>query len=269
MAHKRGLGAMERKPGGMQRRLRAVPRGVLAVLGLALAAQLALGLARPGARAQAEDLPPPPALPVLRLAALGDPVPLGKLLMLYVQAFDLRADNRLPYQAMDYHRLAQWLARVLELDPAGQYPLHAASHIYAEVPQADKVRVMLDFVYREFARDPARRWPWLAEAAVIAQHRLHDLPLARQYAAAVQASAIGPDVPLWAREMQAFILEDMNELVQARIMIGGYIASGEVKDPGELRWLRGHLQEIETRIGHNAAANGSQKETEKGTAAAQ
>jgi len=38
--------------------------------------------------------------------------------------------------------------------------------------------------------------------------------------------------------MEAFILEDMDELETARLIIGGYIQSGDVRDPGELRFSR-------------------------------
>ena len=40
------------------------------------------------------------------------------------------------------------------------------------------------------------------------------------------------DVPLWARQMEIFILEDMNELEAARIMLGGLLGSGEIQRPG-------------------------------------
>jgi len=48
--------------------------------------------------------------------------------------------------------------------------------------------------------------------------------------------------------MEIFILEDMNELQTARIMIGGYIQSGKVKDPAELRFLDERLKRLEARI---------------------
>jgi len=134
------------------------------------------------------------------------------------------------------------------LDPRGQYPLLAASRLYAEVPVEEKQRRMLEFVYRQFFVDPNRRWPWLAHAAAIAKHRLKDLPLARQYAAAIQRHATADDVPLWAKQMEIFILEDMNELQTARIMIGGYIQSGKVKDPAELRFLDESLKRLEARV---------------------
>lgn len=232
----------------MERSLKHVPRAVLAALAATLAFQIGWRAAQPAHEARAGDLPRPPEMASLRLASLGDPVPLAKVLMLYLQAFDYQSGTRIPYQEMDYDRIEEWLSRILQLDPVSQYPLMAASRLYAEVPNDAKRRKMLDFIYREFLKDPDRRWPWLAHAAAIAKHALNDLPLARKYAAAIQQLAKGKDVPLWARQMQAFILEDMNELETARIMIGGFIQSGMVKDPGELRFLEQRLAEIESRL---------------------
>jgi hypothetical protein len=225
----------------------AVPRMLLALLALGLAAQLALKAAAPPPKASAEELPPAPGIGALRLASFGDPVALAKALMLYLQAFDYQSGTRVPYRDLDYDRLEAWLARILELDPQGQYPLLAAARLYAEVPVDSKQRSMLEFIYREFLRDPNRRWPWLAHATVIAKHRLHDLPLARRYAHAIQQYAVAENVPLWARQMEAFILEDMNELEAARLVIGGYLQAGNIKDPAELKFLEEHLKQLELR----------------------
>jgi hypothetical protein len=231
-----------------QRRISAVPFHVLSMLVLGLAAQIAFKAAAPAPRASAEDLPPPPGIAMLRLASFGDPVALAKALMLYLQAFDYQSGTRVPYRDLDYDRLEAWLARILELDPKGQYPLLAASRLYAEVPVEAKQRSMLEFVYRQFLLDPNRRWPWLAHVTAIAKHELHDLPLARRYAHAIQRYATAENVPLWAKQMEAFILEDMNELETARIIIGGYVQSGHIKDPAELKFLEEHLKQLESRI---------------------
>jgi len=236
-----------------QRSIAAVPRGVLALLALGLAAQIGVKAAAPAPRAAAEDLPPAPSTAALRLASFGDSVALGKTLMLYLQAFDYQSGSKVPYRDLDYDRLEAWLARILELDPRGQYPLLAASRLYAEVPVEAKQRSMLEFVYRQFLLDPVRRWPWLAHATALAKHRLHDLPLALRYARAIQRYAVGDDVPLWAKQMEIFILEDMNELQTARLIIGGYLQSGTVKDPAELRFLDEHLKQLEARTAGKAS----------------
>ena len=230
-----------------QRPIAAVPRGVLALLALGLAAQIALKASAPPPRAAAEDLPPAPSIAALRLASFGDPVALAKALMLYLQAFDYQSGSKVPYRDLDYGRLEAWLTRILELDPRGQYPLLAASRLYAEVPVEAKQRRMLEFVYRQFLLDPERRWPWLAHATAIAKHRLHDLPLALRYAQAIQRYAVADNVPLWAKQMEIFILEDMDELETARLIIGGYLQSGTIKDPAELRFLDERLKQLEAR----------------------
>ena len=148
----------------------------------------------------------------------------------------------MPYQDLDYDRLVDWLTRILELDPRGQYPLMSASRLYAEVPDAAKQRKMLDFIYREYLRDPNRRWPWLAHATLLAKHQLKDLPLARKYAVALQQNTTAPDAPTWVRQMEPFILEDMNELEAAKVMIGGLLASGQVKDRRDFELLAAAAQ---------------------------
>jgi hypothetical protein len=230
-----------------QRPISAVPGVLLALLAVGLAAQVALKAAAPPLKASAEDLPPAPGIGALRLASFGDPVALAKGLMLYLQAFDYQSGTRVPYRDLDYGRLETWLARILELDPQGQYPLLAASRLYAEVPVEAKQRSMLEFIYRQFLLDPNRRWPWLADATTIAKHQLHDLPLARRYAHAIQRYAVAENVPLWAKQMEAFILEDMDELETARLIIGGYLQSGAITDPAELKFLDEHLKQLELR----------------------
>jgi hypothetical protein len=231
-----------------ERPLADVPRWVVAGLSAALALQLAVAFLRPQPAARAGDLGPAPAANALRLAALGEPIAAADLLMLYLQAFDYRAGTRVPYRDLDYDRLVEWLGRILALDPLGQYPLMSASRLYAEVPDPAKQRKMLDFIYREYLRDPNRRWPWLAHATIVAKHQLKDLPLARKYAVALQQNTTSPDAPLWIRQMEPFILEDMNELEAAKILIGGLLASGQVKDRRDFELLDRRLKQLEEKL---------------------
>jgi hypothetical protein len=231
-----------------ERPLADVPRWVAAGLAFALALQVGVALLQPRPSARAEDLGPAPGIDTLRLAAVGEPVALANLLMLYLQAFDYQAGTRIPYRDLDYDRLVAWLSRILELDPAGQYPLMSASRLYAEVPDPAKQRKMLEFIYREYLLDPNRRWPWLAHATLVAKHQLKDLPLARQYAVALQQNTTTPDAPVWVRQMEPFILEDMNELEAAKIMIGGLLASGQVKDRRDFELLDRRLKQLEEKL---------------------
>jgi hypothetical protein len=223
--------------------------------------QIGLHAAAPQPSAKAPGLMPPPATSLLRLASLGEQITLAKILMLQLQAFDYQSGSKVPYKALDYARVEAWLARILELDPEGQYPLLAASRLYAEVPDEARQRSMLDFVYRQYLLDPNRRWPWLAHATFLAKHRLEDMDLALKYAAALQKYTTAKDVPAWATTMEIFIREDMNELETARMMIGGLLASGRITDRAELNFLDGRLREIEERLKQGGAKKRSEPVT--------
>ncbi len=233
---------------GAERPLSAVPGWILALLAAAFAAQIAWRSAQRAGAPSAADLPPAPSAQALRLASLGESAALARLSMVWLQAFDSRGDNSIPYQRLDYIRLAAWLRAILATDPRSEYPLFAAARIYAENPDPAKARQMLDFIAAEFGADPNRRWPALAHAALLAKHRLKDLPLAQRYAAAIERLATDESVPLWARQMEIFILEDMNELEAAKVMIGGLLAAGRIRDPEERRFLQGRLEELEQRL---------------------
>jgi hypothetical protein len=45
----------------------------------------------------------------------------------------------------------------------------------------------------------------------------------------------------------------MNELEAAKVMLGGMLATGRIRDPEELRFLQGRLAEIEARLKGQAA----------------
>jgi hypothetical protein len=231
-----------------ERPLSDVPAWLWAALAACLAVQIGIQSLRPVPAASAADLPPAPRAAALHAASFGEPAAAARLAMLYVQAFDLGAGNARPYRQLDFSVLAAWLRAILQTDPRSGYPLLAAARIYAEVDDPARTRVMLDLVHEAFLEDPDRRWPWLAHAALLAKHRLKDLPLARRYAADLQRLTKTADVPLWARQIEIFILEDMNELEAAKIMLGGLLDRGLLEDPAERRFLEQRLKALEARI---------------------
>jgi len=227
-----------------ERPIATVPRSALLTLSMGLLLQICWHNARPAISAEMTNLSPPPPLVVSRIGSFGESIALAKLLMLHLQSFDMQSGTALPLLDLDYVNVELWLRRILELDPRAQYPLLAASRLYAEIPNPAKQRQMLEFVYQQFMVDPNRRWPWLAHAAVIAKHRLKDLPLAQKYAQAIRLYATDSTVPHWATQMEVFILEDMDETESAKILLGGLLKSQQIKDPNELQFLTRHLLDM-------------------------
>ncbi len=226
------------------RPLSTVPKPVLLLLMLGLCAQLLWHFSHPPERPDAANLPPTPSLPALQVLSLGEPIALSKLLLLYVQSFDDQPGLQAAYHQLDFKRVQNWLALSLQLDPLGRYPLYLASHVYGETGDPVKRRQMYDFVYRQFFADPNRRWEALANAAIMARHRLDDLPLAEQYAQALRERATGAIVPDWAKQMDIFMLADLQEYDQALALLDGLLHSGQITDAAKLRFLQERRAEI-------------------------
>lgn len=230
-----------------ERPLGSVPAGIWIALAACGALQVA-GVALRGAPAPAaEDLPVAPRPAVLRAVALGEQAALARMTMLYLQAFDSSGANRTAYRNLDYGRLLGWLRAVLFVDPRSEYALFSTARVYAENADPAKSRAALEFLHEAFLQDPDTRWPWLAHAALLAKHRLKDLALARRFAADIDRRTTSEKVPDWARQMEVFILEDMNELEAAKVLLGGMLAAGRVRDPAERRFLELKLEDLERR----------------------
>jgi hypothetical protein len=232
----------------MQRSIKATPWWVLLLLVTSLAMQVAWKRVHVPTTPPIEDFPAPPGLALMRLASLGDPLPLAKLSMLYLQSFDAQPGNVAAYKKLDYERLETWLTSILALDPAGQYPLFVASKFYTLVPDRAKQVRMMEFVYREFFKDPARRWQSLAYQTLDVQYRLKDLPLAQKYAHAIYQHARGGDVPMWVTMLEPAILEDMGDLAQARAILQDALARGIVNTPEDVRAFQNHMKWIDSRL---------------------
>lgn len=227
-----------------QRPLSCVPRALWLALGLALLLQLGWQLAQREAAPRVQQLPAPPSIGLARLASLGEPLAMSKAMLLYLQSFDDQAGASLPWRTLDYERLAAWLDTAQTLDPRSRYALVAASEVYAGVADPARARRMLAFVGASFAQDPARRWPAMAQATLVAKHQLHDQTLALTLARQLRLQTTGVNVPAWVRQMEAFILEDMDRLGSAQVVLGGLIASGQITDPHELAFMSRRLDEI-------------------------
>lgn len=224
-----------------ERPLSFVPLTVIILLTAGFLAQVSWHGSRPPPAAETTALPPPPRLAFLKLASLGEPEALSRILMLWLQAFDNQPGVSIPFRQLDYDRVIAWLDTVLGLDPDSQYPLLSAARVYSEVPDRNKVRKMLAFVYDKFLERPDQRWQWMAHAVYVAKHRLKDLNLALVYARALRQHATAA-VPSWARQMELFVLEDLGEVEQARILLGGLIESGAIRDRHEIRFLMERLK---------------------------
>ncbi|MET3120446.1 hypothetical protein AAKU67_000024 [Oxalobacteraceae bacterium GrIS 2.11] len=229
------------------RSIATVPRYAALLLIVGLVAQIIWQRNFPPAPPAAENLPPVPTLTALRLSSFGEPIAFSKAMLIYLQTFDNQPGVNKPFLKLDFGRLAAWLGLAVQLDPPAQYPLFLASEVYSETGDPAKQRLMLDFTYQQFFADPNHRWHALAIAALMTRHKLNDLPLAQKYAEALRLYATADNVPDWAKQMDIFMLEDMQQYGRARALLEALLRSGQVSEVHELRFLNERLASVKVK----------------------
>ncbi len=101
-----------------ERPLREVPVPVILSLCCGLTLQILWQTEQPPSQAIARALPSPPRIDVLKVASLGEQEALGRVLMLWLQAFDNQPGISIPFRDLDYGHVIGWLDAILLLPHA-------------------------------------------------------------------------------------------------------------------------------------------------------
>jgi len=191
------------------------------------------------------DLETPPRLELARSVSLGEDTFAGYLVVLFVQNFNVSMGRATPVAAMDRGALIRWLDLASDLDADSRYPLLLAARHFAETGTAVQRRRMLDWIYQRFQERPNERWPWLVHAVFAARHGLRDDALAKTYAAALRARVTDPKAPSWVVQMDLLLRADLGEAEDARTILAGLIDAGQIRSPGELKFLESRIAAVQ------------------------
>src|SRR6202795_3831629 len=211
------------------------------LLGLCLLANVLFQRQNPPARLDIVDLRTPPPAMLVRAAALGENVFAGYLVLMFLQNVDVPLGRATPLADLERNTVIRWLDLATDLDPDTGYPLLLAARHYAETGNLAQRGMILDWVYRRFEERPNQRWPWLAHAVFVARHVLHDNTLAEFYGPPLRTQVSDPTVPTWVRQMDLLLRADLGETADARAILGGLIAAGQIRSPAELKFLESRL----------------------------
>jgi hypothetical protein len=190
------------------------------------------------------DLETPPRLELVRAASLGEDTFAGYLTVLFLQNFNVSLGRATPVAAMDRSAVISWLDLATDLDTDSRYPQLLASRHFAETGTPEQRRCMLDWIYQRFQERPNERWPWLVHAVFAARHVLHDDALAKTYAAALRTRVSDPKAPSWVAQMDLLLRADLGEVEDARTILGGLIDAGQIRSPGELKFLESRIAAV-------------------------
>jgi hypothetical protein len=170
------------------------------------------------------------------------------LLAIRLQLHDNQAGKHIRYSKIDYDLLVNWLDQIYALNTRSEYPIMLASRVYTQTRDQAQLRKIIDFIERTFRVDPQLHWRHLAEASVIAKHRLGDLPLALHMAELLSSQPSLVVMPRWARDIQFILLGDLNEYETAITIISALLQSDAVDDPDEKRFLQEKLLYFQQKL---------------------
>lgn len=198
--------------------------------------------------AEYQALENPLDLSMYRTLAMGSEELLGYLLIIRLQLHDNQLGRHFRYDLIDYDRLIRWLDLVSEINRDTEYPMLLASRIYTQTGSPERLIKMLGFVERRFDDNPQLHWRRLAEASVIAKHKLEDLDFALRLAQKLAAQPATVEMPHWARDFEFLLLADLNEFESAIAIIQALLQSKSIKDPDELKFLREKLLDFQQKL---------------------
>jgi len=180
--------------------------------------------------------------------AMGSEQLLGYLLAIRLQLHDNQVGRHFRYSLIDYGLLVDWLERITAISAGTEYPMLLASRVYSSTGDPARLREILEFIQRRFDDDPQLHWRRLAEASVIAKHRLGDIDLALAMARKLAQQPASVEMPRWARDFEFLLLADLNELESAIAIIQALLQTEAVNDPDERRFLQGKLLDFQQKL---------------------
>ena len=221
-----------------------IPRGALAAVLIALGLQGAFWWQTRELQAGWEGVPPAPSHQVAKALAMGDGQFLYRAATFVLQNMGDEGGRVTPLKDYDYQRLGQWFSLLDRFDPQSEFLPVLVGYYFSQSQNPDDVRIVISFLAHIAIRDPERNWRWLAHAIYLARHRVKDMNLALSLAYRM-AAIKSPGIPIWARQMPAFVLADVGEKEAARDLMEAIMDSQIDLEPSEIEFMRDF---IETRL---------------------
>lgn len=199
-----------------------------------------LGHQQRAVQAAWSGVPAAPSAVLAPVLTLGDPQVLYRGAAFGLQNMGDQGGRVTPLADYDYQRLEAWLAVLDRLDPEADYAPTLAGFYFGQTRDPVDLRRIVTYLTRIGARDPRHNWRWLAHAAFLARHRLHDLPLALDIARHL-TELDDPDIPLWVRQLPAFVLAEVGEDEAARDLLRTILATDATLAADDVAFMESYI----------------------------
>jgi len=122
-----------------------------------------------------------------------------------------------PLKDYDYPQLYKWFTLLDSLDERAHYIPSLAAYYFSRSQHIPDVKYVLDYLEERSFKDPERNWWWLSQSIYLANSVLGDKERAIKIAHKLRE--VHTEIPMWARQMEAFLREDLGQKDQAKEII--------------------------------------------------
>ena len=180
-----------------------------------------------------------PGLPsphMVQLFSFGDPELYFRLASFRLQNAGDTFGRYTPYRDYDYALLEKWFLLLDSLDDVSDITPSMAGYLFSlsQEPKRD-VPYIIRYLEQHYDRHPDKKWWWMSHAIYLANTRLKDKQLALRLA--YKLGTTTAEVPLWVRQMPAFIYEQLGEKQHALMIIQNILNTQKNISDDELRFM--------------------------------
>lgn len=136
----------------------------------------------------------------------------------------------------NYEKLYHWFSLLDKLDSKSHFVPSIAAYYYSQTQNTPDIKYVVKYLEETSEKDLYNKWWWMSQAVYLANHKLEDKDWALRLAYKL-ASTPRNDIPLWAKQMPAFILEQKGEEQQAMQIIADILKNVDKIDEGELNFM--------------------------------
>ncbi len=221
---------------------KAPPQAVFALFAV-LALNVLLWMGSSYIRARWPGVPPVPQKESALAMTLGDGQFFYRFGAITLQNIGDTGGRITPLKEYDYTVLNDWFWLLNGLDARSDHiPLIAAFYFGATRVPKDVAEVV-DYLSVIGDSPVGEKWRWLAHAVFLVRHRMNDVELGLELAHRL-AAIDNPDMPIWARQMPAFVHAELGEKDAARAIIAGLLKTeGKRLHPNEINFMYAYLTE--------------------------
>lgn len=142
----------------------------------------------------------------------------------------------------NYNKLYHWFKLLDVLDAKSHFVPSIAAYYFSQTQNTPDVKYVAQYLEEHSEKDLYNKWWWMGQAVYLANSKLKDKDWALRIAYKLAATP-RDDVPMWVKQMPAFIHEQRGEEDQAMQIVCDIVKNMDKIDQGELNFMTNFVLE--------------------------